>query len=209
MPVVPDWTVPGSSSRRAGLGRSRHHPTGPGDSGVAPVVYSTRTPAKVVASPATVGPTRSSATVTERPRQRLSRSSQSRRVVPRTSTTWALSMGTIYQWLWTRVAGRVHACQPGARPTWTDSARMSYGSGTVRLARARVRPLGAPSTAAMGRTVHRTLVSRRYTRRCSKQRVRDRIAMRMMMPRVRLRVQEQTIPLHSALHLQGRDMVSH
>lgn len=86
MRVVLDWTAPDSSSRRAGLGHSRPHPTGPGDSGAAPVVHSTRTPAKEAASPVTVGPTRSSATVPERTRQRLSRSSQLRRVVPRTST---------------------------------------------------------------------------------------------------------------------------
>jgi hypothetical protein len=76
----------------------------------------------------------------------------------------------------------------------------------VWRARARVRPLGAPSTVVVARTVHRILVNRRFTRRCSKQRVRDRIATRMMMPRVRLRVQGQIIPLHSALHRQGKDM---
>jgi hypothetical protein len=84
---------------------------------------------------------------------------------------------------------------------------MSYGSGMARRARARVRLLGAPSTAALARTVHRILVSRRITRRCSKQHVRERIATRMMMPRVRLHVKGQIIPLHSALHRQGKDMV--
>jgi hypothetical protein len=68
-------------------------------------------------------------------------------------------------------------------------------------------PLTGPSTAALARTEHQILVSRRITRRCSKQRVRERIATRMMMPRVRLRVQGQIIPLHSALHRQGKDMV--
>jgi hypothetical protein len=77
----------------------------------------------------------------------------------------------------------------------------------ARRARARVRPLGAPSTAALARTVPRILVSRRITRRYSKQHVRQRIATHMMMPRVRLRVQGQIIPLHSALHRQGKDMV--
>jgi hypothetical protein len=69
MRVVPDWTALGSSSNWAGLGHSRPQPTGPGDSGAAPVVHSTRTPAKEAATPATVGPTRLSATVPERTRQ--------------------------------------------------------------------------------------------------------------------------------------------
>jgi hypothetical protein len=85
MRVVPDWTAPGSSSCRAGLAHSRPHPTGPGDSGAALVVHSTRTRAKEAVSPPTVGPTRSNATVPERTRQRHLRSSQSRRVMPRTS----------------------------------------------------------------------------------------------------------------------------
>jgi hypothetical protein len=66
--LVPDWTALGSSSRRAGLGHSRPHPTGSGHSGAALVVHSTETPAKEAASPATVGPTRSSATVPQQTR---------------------------------------------------------------------------------------------------------------------------------------------
>lgn len=63
------------------------------------------------------------------------------------------------------------------------------------------------STAAVARMVHRTLVSRRFTRRCLKRRAQERIATLMMMPLVHLHVHQLIIPLHSALHLQGKDSI--
>lgn len=62
-------------------------------------------------------------------------------------------------------------------------------------------------TAAVARMVHRTLVSRRFTQRCLKRRVQERIVTLMTMPLVHLHVHQLIIPLHSALHPQGKDSI--
>lgn len=75
--------------------------------------------------PATAGPVKSSATGSEPPHLRPSRSSHSGRA-GRTSTTWAWWTGTTFPWLWKARAGRVSAPRPGASRTWTNSAPRSW-----------------------------------------------------------------------------------
>ena len=68
-----------------------------------------------------------------------------------------------------------------------------------------VKPSGVQSTVAAARMDHRTHVSRRFIQRCLRPRVRDHIAMLMMMQLAHLHVQEQIMLSHSALHQQGKD----
>ena len=103
------------------------------------------------------------------------------------------------------VAGRVLARQLGAWRIWISSARMNYGSETVRLARALVKHLEAKNTAAEAHMVHPPLVNLRFILRYSNPRVRNRIATLTTTLRVLLRVVEQIIRSRSALQPLGNN----